>query len=555
MKFFFRIVTVACLMLFTVQCEVIDSGLLEDPNAVSPENVNPDFLLNNIQFNTQQVYEAAAELGAEMSRMRYMFGSTYGNAYTASDFNAVYFNAYADLFIDVKNLLPIVEDEERALYFHAGMAKTLQAYTMILMVDVFGDVPFAEALDPGNFNPALDDGEAIYNRAIELLDEAIADFQNGDRRAMPANDFFYGGLSTSNKVDRWVRAANTIKLKAFLNTGNTSGINALIADGADSDLILEPSHDFRYSFSTNDVNPDSRHPLYANNYDNLANDYMTVNYLNMLGNDKPEMDPRMRYYFYRQTTQNTTDTNENRCITEFPPSHFQAGDPYCYPEGNLADGGWWGRDHLIDEGIPPDNGLRTTFGVYPAGGKFDANQGESVEKGDGLAGAGFEPILMSSFTYFMVAEAAQVHGTNSIGTSAKEDLKTAIELSMETVADFGEDLAEGTGFEIVLPDDAENYWAVVDPRFDPDPLRTIAKEYYFALWPNGYEAYNLMRRTQFPDRDDNLQPALNPAPGDWYRAFLYPANMVERNANVSQRTDLLQGVFWDPFPGSTKFNF
>jgi hypothetical protein len=144
MKSFYKIITIACLMLFTVQCEVIDSGLLDSPNAPSPENVDPNLLLNNIQMNARSVYAGAASLGGEMSRMRYMFGSTYGNAYTASSFNAVYQNAYSNLFIDVKNLLPIAED--RGLYFHMGIAKTLQAYALITLVDVFGDVPYSGGL-------------------------------------------------------------------------------------------------------------------------------------------------------------------------------------------------------------------------------------------------------------------------------------------------------------------------------------------------------------------------------------------------------------------------
>lgn len=99
-------------------------------------------------------------------------------------------------------------------------------------------------------------------------------------------------------------------------------------------------------------------------------------------------------------------------------------------------------------------------------------------------------------------------------------------------------------------------------RFDNAPnqlekLRVIAREYYFALWGNGYEAYNLMRRTGFPDRDDNLQPARSPNPGNWPRSLLYPHNMVHRNESIEQKTsaDFLIGPFWDPDKGSTKFNF
>ncbi|MDT9121676.1 hypothetical protein RSW84_29935, partial [Escherichia coli] len=75
--------------------------------------------------------------------------------------------------------------------------------------------------------------------------------------------------------------------------------------------------------------------------------------------------------------------------------------------------------------------------------------------------------------------------------------------------------------------------ALVDPA--TPTLRKISKEFYLAAWPNGLEAYNMMRRTGFPDRDDNLQPARTPSPGNWYRSVLYPAQMVDRNNTISQK--------------------
>lgn len=559
-------------MLFTVQC--IDEDLLNSPNAITPEEVDPDFLLNNIQMQTRSVYRSAASIGGQNTRMRYMFGDTYGNAWSPTSFNGIYNTAYASVLIDIKNLLEVtdVEADEEGLHFHRGIAKTLKAFTLMIIVDNFGDMPFSEALlGSERFNPELDTGESIYNAALDLLDEAIADFDNDNRLGMPSNDLFYGGTSTANRIDRWTRTANTLKLKAYLNTENVSGINAF--DPAD-DLIVSNSHNFTFDYSTTDTNPDSRHPDFSNNYVDLASAYMAVNYLNMLLNDKNDWDPRIRYYFYRQTNEDPDDVNLNTCVNVFAPPHFDEDDPFC-----LLGDGWWGRDHLIDDGIPPDRGLRTTFGVYPAGGQFDANQSASVNEEMGMAGAGFDPILMASFTHFMLAEAVVRLGASG---NAEDHLETAVRLSMAAVRNFGEPIAvaeveaqieaaieaadDPTDEEIddireeweallISDDDIDDYVDVVLNRFNSDPLRTVAKEFYLALWPNGYEAYNLMRRTQFPDSDDHLQPARAPEPGDWYRSLLYPSNLVERNSNVDQKTNRLVGPFWDPHSGSDKFNF
>lgn len=582
MKFLYRTFVVAFLVLFTAQCTLIDEELLDSPNSVSPSAVNPDFLLNSIQVEARNIYRTAAGVGANLSRMRHLGGTTFGNAYSPESFSAVYSNAYSDLFIDVQNLLPLVDNPERGLYFHAGIARTLKAYTMLVMVDMFGDMPYSEALNPTNFNPGLDDDAAIYAEAIAILDTAILNFQNQNRRALPANDFYFDAEVTTaaDFQDRWVRVANTIKLKALLNTGNTSAINTLINDAANS-LIVDAAHDFTFDYSTNFTNPDSRHPDFGNNYDDLANSYMAVSYMNMLLNDKNTMDPRMRYYFYRQTTEDPTDVNLNTCINAFPGQHFDGDDPFC-----LLGDGWWGRDYLINDGIPPDQGLRTTFGVYPVGGQFDLDQGESVDREMALQGAGFEPILMSSYTHFMIAE-AQLR-LNNDPAAARTFLESAIRESFTTVQAFGEPVAtpiveaqieadiaalEAAQDSAATTEQIDNITALQNAKLISDTdidtyvngvlatydggaqLRTIAKEYYFALWPNGYEAFNLMRRTNLPDRADNLQPTRTGSPGDWYRSLLYPANMVDRNSSIDQKTNRLAGPFWDTATPRDKFNF
>jgi len=554
MKFNKTLFVLASVLMFTTQCEFVNDDHLESPNSLPPSAVNPDFLLNQIQLEARNIYRAAASVGGEMTRMTYMFGDTYANAFSPNSFNGIYGNAYNDQFIDTENLLAITD--ENGFLIHSGIAKILKGYSLLALVDMFGDVPYSEALDPTNLNPGLDSGADVYAAAVALLDAGIADLAAGEAASspVPTNDFFYPGEDDlDDKVEAWTKAAGTMKLKAFLNTGDAAGANALIADAGNS-LITADGEDFLFAYSTNEVDPDSRHPSYAGNYiDNTgAGDYMAVSYMNMLLNDKDDMDPRMRYYFFRQTTQDTDDVNENTCINAFAPSHFDADDPFC-----LLGDGWWGRDHLIDDGIPPDSELRTTWGVYPAGGVFDSSTGGSADRGDGEGGEGIDPILMHWYTHFMIAE-AQLRFNND-EAAAKTFLDQGTRLSFEYIEDFGSGQASGSAFAIDIAAIDTTYDAEVDAHWTgaANKLQTIAREYYFALFPNGYEAYNLMRRTGYPDRSDNLQPARTPNPGNWYRSVLYPANMVERNSTVDQKAnaDILQGPFWDPDKGSTKFNF
>lgn len=553
MKSFYKIIAAAFLMLFTVQCEVIDSSLLDSPNAVSPENVDADFLLTNIQLQTRGIYSGAALRGSQLTRQRRLFGSTYDNALQSQFLNGVYQTTYANVFVDVQTLTPLAEENE--LFFHLGIAQTLQAYGMITMVDMFGDVPFSEALDPGNFNPGLDDDASVYQAALSLLDTAIQNLQNEDRLTFPT-DLYFPGETGDDKVEAWVRVANTLKLKAYLNMRHvdeaaaTAGINTVLSDAIGP--ITEPEHDFTFQYSTNPTNPDSRHPLFTNNYLNGANDYIGLSIMHIMLTNKGNVDPRMRYYFYRQRTENTTDVNEQSCLNAIAPTHYTDDDPFC----QLEDG-YWGNGHLNTEGIPPDQFARTTFGIYPAGGEFDAKQAADVADDLGLEGAGIRPILMSSFTHFMLAEAAETMTGVNTPMSALGHLQEAARQSIETVRAFGAGRVAELEVEALEPDDddIDDYVSVVETNYNMDPIRTIAIEFYIASFPNGMEAYNLMRRTGFPEREDGIQPSRNASPGDFYRSLPYAANMINRNSNISAKSSNLVRVFWDTRGDDTEFNF
>jgi hypothetical protein len=77
-------------------------------------------------------------------------------------------------------------------------------------------------------------------------------------------------------------------------------------------------------------------------------------------------------------------------------------------------------------------------------------------------------------------------------------------------------------------------------------LNIIIKEFYIAAWGNGFEAYNMYRRTGFPS---NIQPGLEPEVGPFPRSFFLPSDHVSRNATATQKL-LTDRVFWDD--GSTK---
>jgi hypothetical protein len=219
--------------------------------------------------------------------------------------------------------------------------------------------------------------------------------------------------------------------------------------------------------------------------------------------------------------------------------------PYC-----TTLQGYWGRDHGDNSGIPPDGNLRTTVGIYPQGGQFDANQGTSVALNLGGQGAGIQPIWQSAFTEFIKAEAALTLGTNG---NPKTLLENGIRRSMAKVSGFPAVIGAATAVPATFAMTQariDGYVTKVLASYDAATtndarLQIIGKEYWMALWGNGLDAYNLYRRTGKPG---DMQLTISPNPGAYTRSMFYPANYVNLNKNATQKAGVNVQVFWDNNP-------
>jgi hypothetical protein len=419
-------------------------------------------MLNSLQSSFAGFFNGASGTGASLTRQINGGSSLYRTTITPEGFNGVWSTAYANILNDANTLMLLsVPDKDKPnerFARHMGITRIIQAYTLVTLVDMFGDVPFSQAFQgDANFNPGVDNSADLYTKALELLDSAKLDLTtNSTTAASPGYlspiapdifDLYYGNGASAptTNFDKWVKLANSLKLKIYLNlrltdpTAAQTGIAALITE---NNWIDDQNENFVFRYSTTTADPDARHPAFVGQYPGGGGAYMS-NWLmwHMLhGYDARHRnldsgDPRLRFYFYRQVTTNSTSTNEIRCLGESLPSHYPTStgtaiidnsvagrapmgtrvldptnDPadiawtrtFCYPSSI----GYWGRDHIDPQGIPPDGLLRTAYGSYPVGGRFDANNGVGVSAGVGMRGAGIQPIMMRSFVQFMLAEAS-----------------------------------------------------------------------------------------------------------------------------------------------------
>lgn len=520
-------------LLVLVSCETTELDLTDNPNALSPSQADPTFFLNSIQIDFAFWVNSMGDRGAELTRINYMSGRTYNNIYSPDSWNGIWSSAYRGMLEDIRlmNLLA----EEAGLNYHRGMGKVFEAYILMTLVDYFGDIPYTEALQGGEgiLNPEADSGASVYSAAIALLDSSIADFIA--EGPVPSNDYFYGG-----DASKWIKAANSIKKKALLNQGDFSAYNAI------SNYISEPEDDFQFSWGTSAATPDTRHPYYRSSYTSTGgNEYMS-NWMmfKMLNGHEGNTDPRINYYFYRQVSETPGfDSAANEEVLEcglpgyYVPPQLRGDDtPFCAPTNSASKpaGGYWGRDHGNDNGIPPDGFLKTLRGVYPAGGTFDDRSFSGQIAGDGLAGAGITPVMLSSWMHFMNAEVAV-----STGGDPTSETLTALEQALNKADDLG-------GPEMAQ-EDVDAYVAAFTSDWSAassvsEKLDMWATEFFISMAGNGIDAYNSYRRNGFP-RD--VQPNIEPDPGQFPLIQYYPANYVNTNKNASQRANKNERVFWN----------
>jgi len=114
------------------------------------------------------------------------------------------------------------------------MATVMQCYTYQLLVDLYDQIPFSEALkgDEGLVAPHYENGQDIYDSLIARIDYALSlDLESEDAEEVGSEDILFNG-----NLSRWKELAATLKLKIYLRQVYVrpqvaeNGVRALYAD-------------------------------------------------------------------------------------------------------------------------------------------------------------------------------------------------------------------------------------------------------------------------------------------------------------------------------------
>ncbi|MEO7767215.1 MAG: SusD/RagB family nutrient-binding outer membrane lipoprotein [Ferruginibacter sp.] len=483
----------------------------------------------------------------------------YGTTGTAFYIGTAWVTMYQGAQENLEKIIKIASANGDRQY--AGIAKILKAYGYSQFVDAFGDIPFSESnrLDSSIRYPKFDDDATIYPKLFALLDEAIADLNNTTALNLnkpKADDIIYGG-----SVVKWIKAANTIKLKLYTQIRKVKNVstevNQLLSDP--SKLINATNESFLLPYGPNGAT-DDRNPGFGDYTSTQRSNHVSPWFYEILnGYNRNHFtagipDPRVPYYIYNQIRKTTVtpDPTEYR-DSAFISIYFGSRGP--------------NRDRNAQN-------ILSLMGIYPVGGRYDEGLGGVANAASGTGAAPYKFITYADRLY-LETELIQV----GIATGdAKAKLQAAITESFKQVDYVITTYVKPTQVVPALSGTAKvtNYSNAIISQYDAaspaKQLEMIITEKWIASFGSAVDQYTDIRRTGYPilfNPNDPVmapggfaQPPVNgnpqiagaqplvlvqlqrPYPNSlpWYQAEL------ETNSNSPEQKDLVNSfkVFWMP---------
>jgi Starch-binding associating with outer membrane len=128
--------------------------------------------------------------------------------------NTTYEDRFLELYAGALNDYKFVKSKAIASQDWAAylMATVMEAYTYQVLVDLYDQIPFTEALqgNTGLLQPTYQAGPEVYDSLIVRLNKALA------LPLAPSIPATQGDVVFQGDVNQWVRFANTLKLKIYL---------------------------------------------------------------------------------------------------------------------------------------------------------------------------------------------------------------------------------------------------------------------------------------------------------------------------------------------------
>ena len=457
-----------------------------DPN--SPTSISPGLALSAAQASLITV------TGGDFSNLGGFYAQYHTQAPSASQYevidqynlNTAYANrTWTELYSGCINDLEFVINESNKAGDTGGVliGTLMKAYTFQLLVDVFGDVPYTEALQGvNNITPKTTEGSVIYQDLIAKIDAALASYNaNPFDTTIGKQDMLYGA-----DMDQWIKFANTLKLKMYLRMAyttlaNPAKVNALIAE---NNFLSTDAKFSSFGTGLNQRNPFYEvQIIYLGDVNNVAS-HSLFNFYNS------NSDPRLKSVYRPNTTaaylsiaQGTGETFNN-LASNYSRPNIKADTPVYLM--TVAESNFLQAEALI----------RYAAGAG-AKAKYDAGVNASFTT-YGLATSLATPLLATGGAY-----------EYKVGANTEATLRQVIIQKWASLAYIN---------------NIESYIETTRTKF-PEVVTATSANY--AIGNRVPSAISIL--------SGNAVPSI----------LFYPDNELDRNPNIKQHTSLTQKVWWD----------
>jgi hypothetical protein len=196
-------------------------------NPLSPVDVQPEFLLRKV------IYDYAEQMSYE----GFVAGNLLGQYFTAIDFNLFDRHSLTEpqyggkpwpfLYENLRdNEILLNKARSNATFaVYEGPALIMKAYMSSVLTDLYGDVPYYEALKgkEGIVSPIYNSQEDIYlksNGILDNLDKGILAIKNYKSALKLKGDILYSG-----DLNKWIKFGNSLKIKLLMRISSKQNVS------------------------------------------------------------------------------------------------------------------------------------------------------------------------------------------------------------------------------------------------------------------------------------------------------------------------------------------
>lgn len=366
------------------------------------------------------------------------------------------------------------------------IATLLESYTYQLLTDLFGAIPYSQAIQGvENLTPEPDSGEDVYMGILAAIDAALDKYESDPvASTVGLQDAIFEA-----DIDNWIKFANTLKLKIYMRMAYTSQANSsavLVLLNEDNFL----TEDAAFNLYSDKQEANKNNPFYDVQIDRLG-DINNIASNSLLEFYNENSDPRI------ESVYRPSSTGVYRGLDQGDRGSFSNTTASAYSRPNVLP-----DTPVYFMTVAESHFLRAEALIRYAGGTG--------------AKAEYDAGIINSFLLYGLTEAdAQSFIT---GGGAYEFMATG---------DVEEDIRQ-----VMV-----QKWASLAYVNNIEAYFEVMRTKYPEIVTDGNQDYS---------EGNLIVSVISTLPGDATPTTLfYPDNEVDRNPNLSQKPSLLVPIWWD----------